>query len=603
MTIDDMDLVGDYVSCQSESAFAELVTRHTNLVYSTALRQSGDPHLAEEVTQGVFIILARKAASFNRKTIVPSWLYRTACFVSRSALKQKIARQQREQEAYMRSNLDETPTAAAWERFSPLLDEAMMRLNEADRNAIVLRFFEGRSLGEIGSTLGASEDAAKKRVSRALDRLRNLFAKRGVESTTETLSETISAHSIQPAPVMLAKTVAAIAFAKGAAAPASTLTLIHGAMKLMAWTKAKTAVVAVAALAVAAGTTIVGIKTVHWLRPQPDIRGAWEGVVAPQIIKLRVVLNVDRNGDRYHVTADSIDQRIKGIPVEHFKYDYPSISFDAPSVAGSFQGKFDAGVTAMTGTWKQPGLNTTLQMKHTATPARIPEPLVESDYAPRAGSDLQGYWKGPLKAGRATLNLVFKIAEPSESKFVAELDSLDQGAEGLIVSSLTYDRPQVEMEVGGVGGVFKGKLSEDGKQIAGTWSQGRSSLPLTIKRSDPAADREQAAAAEARKDYTSADPNDLVGHWAGALELKGLKLRLALHVAKMPDGTLSTTMDSLDQSAKGIRADVTRFNAPAAHLEFKTINGTFDGKLENGKLAGTWQQNGRTMDLAFERAQ
>ena len=239
MTNDDMRLVREYAARQSESAFAALVSRHTNLVYSAALRQTRDPQLAEEVTQVVFIILARKAASLGAKTILNGWLYRTACYVSGSALKRELRRQHREQEAYMQSELD-AQAGSTWKQLSPLLDEAMLRLDRTDRDALVLRFFEGCSLNEVGHALGASEEAAKKRVNRALEKLRNFFAKRGVSSTTAIIAETISAHSVQAAPVALAKAATAAAITKGAAASGSTLTLIKGALKIMAWTKAKT---------------------------------------------------------------------------------------------------------------------------------------------------------------------------------------------------------------------------------------------------------------------------------------------------------------------------------------------------------------------------
>ena len=268
MTTDDMQLVLEYAAHRSEGAFATLVSRHTNLVYSAALRQTRDPQLAEEVTQVVFIILARKAASLGEKTILTGWLYRTACYVSGSALKRERRRQHREQEAYMQSELD-AETDSSWQQMSPLLDEAMLRLGQTDRDALVLRYFEGRSLNEVGSALGASEDAAKKRVNRALEKLRSFFVKRGVDSTTAAIVENISAHSIQAAPVALAKTVTAVALAKGAAASTSTLTLIKGALKIMAWTKAKTAITVGAGLLLAAGTITVAVNE-FTSRPTPS---------------------------------------------------------------------------------------------------------------------------------------------------------------------------------------------------------------------------------------------------------------------------------------------------------------------------------------------
>jgi uncharacterized protein (TIGR03435 family) len=272
MTTDDMALVRQYAAHQSESAFATLVSRHTNLVYSASLRLVRDPQLAEEVTQGTFIILAQKAASLGEKTILPSWLYRTAGFVSRSALKREYRRLQREQEAYMQSTLNEADPNAAWKQISPLLEEAMLRLGQADRDALVLRFFEGRSLHEVGAALGASEDAAKKRVNRAVEKLRGFFSKRGVVFSAAALTEAISANSVQAAPAVLAKSVAAVVLAKGAAAGSSTLTLAQSAWKLMAWAKAKTALVIGASLLVVAGTTVVTtalVKNAH--PPSADV--------------------------------------------------------------------------------------------------------------------------------------------------------------------------------------------------------------------------------------------------------------------------------------------------------------------------------------------
>src|ERR1039458_9396235 len=124
-----------------------------------------------------------------------------------------------------------------WNQIAPLLDGALEKLGQKDHDAVVLRFFEGRNFAEVGAALGASEDAAKKRVNRALDKLRKFFTKRGVSSTTTIIAGTISANSVQAAPVTLAKSVTAVAIVKGAAASGSTLTLIKGALKIMAWTK------------------------------------------------------------------------------------------------------------------------------------------------------------------------------------------------------------------------------------------------------------------------------------------------------------------------------------------------------------------------------
>ena len=258
MMTDDMDLVRQYARCRSEEAFATLVSRHVNLVYSVSLRQVRDPHLAEEITQTVFIILARKAGSLGPKTVISGWLYRTARYAAAKALTGRRRRQDREQEAYMRSELDENQTDT-WSDVEPLLETAVGQLGQSDQNALALRFFEGRSFKEVAAVLGTTEAATKMRVNRALEKLRSFLGKRGMTLSVAAIAGALSAHSVQAAPIGLAASVTAAAV-KGAAVPSSTLTLIETTLKLMAWTKLKTTIVIGAVALLVAGTATVTLQ-------------------------------------------------------------------------------------------------------------------------------------------------------------------------------------------------------------------------------------------------------------------------------------------------------------------------------------------------------
>ncbi len=261
--LDDHELLAEYARSGSEAAFAALVARYLNLVYSAALRFTGNPHHAQEISQAVFVTLARKAGGLRRSVLMPGWLYQTARLTAANFVKSEIRRQNREQEAYMQSTLN-GPAPAAWEQIAPLLDEAMGGLGETDRNAVVLRYFENKTAEETGALLKLTTAAAHKRVERALDKLRKFFTKRNVTIGTGGLVGLISANAVQAAPAGLVATISAAAVISGTAI--STATLITATTTIAMTTLQKTIVAA--ALAAAVGTGIYAVHQGAQLRGQ-----------------------------------------------------------------------------------------------------------------------------------------------------------------------------------------------------------------------------------------------------------------------------------------------------------------------------------------------
>ncbi len=220
--MNDHALLREFADAGSQTAFQELVERHVALVYSAARRRLGDAHLAEDATQQVFALLARKAARLPESVVLSGWLYRAGGLVAAEISRRERRRQQREALAAQAMN-DLSPDAT-WREIEPLLDEAMDELGHADRDAVVLRYFENKSLREVGAALGVSEDAAQKRLTRALERLRSFLARRGKTVAVGALTGAIATGAVQAAPAGLAQSVASFVLTSAAVA-ASTSTI------------------------------------------------------------------------------------------------------------------------------------------------------------------------------------------------------------------------------------------------------------------------------------------------------------------------------------------------------------------------------------------
>jgi RNA polymerase sigma factor (sigma-70 family) len=247
--MNDLDLLRQYKQQGSEEAFATLVDRHLKLVYATALRHVRSPQLAEEAAQSAFLSLARNAGSLAPNTILTAWLYRVTRHAAIDLMRGETRRHSREQTALELADMKSD--SVEWEHIEPLLDEALEALEERDRTAVLLRYFENKSLREVGDTLGTSEDAARKRVSRAVEQLRSVFSKRGVAVGAASLVVLLSAHAAPATPAGLSATItAAVALTSGAVQHATTL----GATKTIAMTLfQKTLITAAIAAAMGAG--------------------------------------------------------------------------------------------------------------------------------------------------------------------------------------------------------------------------------------------------------------------------------------------------------------------------------------------------------------
>lgn len=205
MTTSDSELIQQFARDRSEKVFATLVSRHVDLVYSAALRQVRSPQLAEDVAQTVFIDLARNADKLAPDTILTGWLYRVTRRAAIDVVRSESRRQLREQIAMELAAMNSPDPH--WKEIEPLLDEAMDTLDEADRTSILLRYFENKTLREVGQTLGTSDDAVQKRVSRAVEKLRDHFSKKGIAIGSGGIAALLSANAVQSAPIALSATI------------------------------------------------------------------------------------------------------------------------------------------------------------------------------------------------------------------------------------------------------------------------------------------------------------------------------------------------------------------------------------------------------------
>jgi len=286
----DAELLAEYAARGSETAFGEIVRRYADFVYTAALRQISDPDQARDVAQIVFTALARKAGSFRRDVVLIGWLCQAARVAALEHLRKDRRRLQRERQAV---ELHDPETPNDWSQIRPVLDEALSNLGGADRDALLLRFFKDESLSAVGAALGVSEDAAQKRVSRALEKLRVFLAGRGITASESALSGLLIANAAHTAPAGLATALTAKAvMSHGAMVSGGTFLKGFGVSQL------KTSVALVALSAGVAGLLIANVRAHRDLR---EARTANAGL-AGEIDALRV------GADQWTAATNEIDR-------------------------------------------------------------------------------------------------------------------------------------------------------------------------------------------------------------------------------------------------------------------------------------------------------
>lgn len=305
---DDCELLRRFAADRSETAFAAFVERRIGFVYGAALRRTaGDAQLSGEIAQTVFLIASQKAEKLARHACLAGWLHATTSHVARTVLRDERLRRQREQEAAaLNASEDNTAASAVQKHMREILDEALDMLGQKDREALLLRFFEGRGFAEIGAALKTNEDAARMRVSRALEKLRILFARRGVTSTAAALGTLMSAEAAAVAPAGLAASISGAILAGGGATAASTAAAFTsgGIFAFMSTAKTTVAIAIVALLA-------AGVATRETLRA----RAATQTLTAAQAeqAQLREQIAEAERLARVRAAAETRSQGVKSL--------------------------------------------------------------------------------------------------------------------------------------------------------------------------------------------------------------------------------------------------------------------------------------------------
>ncbi|MCX6902004.1 MAG: hypothetical protein NTW03_00700 [Verrucomicrobia bacterium] len=387
-------------------------------------------------------------------------------------------------------------------------------------------------------------------------------------------------------------------------------------LRATTWAKVKMVAVLGAAVPLLIGAAFAATEKVEPAQNEtrPEIQGDWEGawelggqnVMNGGPVQARIVVRLAKTNQSYAYTAvgDNLDWGRKGFRFREVVYRHPLVQMEV-SDWESYQGTVNKDGTEISGKYTIAGNPPIpLTLKRTAQPASAPERLRESDYAPRPGSDLQGYWTGKLGG----LPLSWKIAEETNETFRAEMDNVEQGAPHQTVA-ITYFPPSVRLLLTTKSGMFEGDLNKKTGELVGHWIQGPQSTPMTLRRV------ESGKGTPEEGSYAASGTNDLQGHWKTKVDLTllGLRKRTAeptLHIAKLPKGVFAASLHGLDYDAMFLPTNLP-VDVPATTVEYAppkvkiawqhTFDYAFEGQLRDGKLSGTVRLGNLSLPLVFER--
>lgn len=350
----------------------------------------------------------------------------------------------------------------------------------------------------------------------------------------------------------------------------------------MAWPKTKI----VCAGVLLAVLTIYVASEIQAHRVYPGVAGIWVGTNSAQ----RFALEIARTNGAYAAHVTYIDSGVR-IPAVNLTVRQHSVRFRYAVTKEFFAARIDRTMTRMTGRWD--GDKTELTFTRTDKTV-VSEPLSESDYAPRPGADLQGAWTGIMQDGAKAVNIALRFAEPPAGPLRAEMDRMDWGGHQIPATHVSRNGDAVTV-VFRVFGEFNARFDRSAGQLSGTWMQFGQTNPASFIRADGQAE----PPAEA---FVVDNPSDLQGHWRGMVQMPGVGLHLAFHIAKLPDGSVSATLDEPEMGQNKIPCSTVEYTRPHVSIMWQGVGGVFNGRLEDGKLRGTWRQYGKVHPLTLSRS-